>query len=53
MNYHSNLGGELDDTVFQQETANQSNEAFVQALSRKYLLRDVDVQGYYQFTCQW
>ena len=49
MSYQSNLAGELDDTVFLKETANQSNEAFVQALYRKYLMREVDVQGYRHF----
>jgi Domain of unknown function (DUF4214) len=49
MNYQSNLSGELDDTVFLQETAYQSHEAFVQALYRKYLLREVDAQGYHHF----
>ncbi|NJK68692.1 MAG: DUF4214 domain-containing protein [Microcoleus sp. SU_5_3] len=49
MSYQSNLVGELDDTVFLKETANYSNEAFVQALYSIYLLRDVDVQGYNHF----
>jgi hypothetical protein len=43
MNYQPNQAGALDDTIFLQETANQSNEDFVQALYRKFLLRDVDV----------
>jgi predicted SAM-dependent methyltransferase len=49
MNDVSIQPNKINDATFLQESAHLSNQDFVQAVYRTYLLRDADVQGYHHF----